>query len=278
MSKKLVLPSIVVAVIAVVSLFGALNISKAFAQAPTETPTASSTADTAVTTDATSAGQVVTKPQDADGLHGGKLGYSQQDLADALGVDLTTLQAAYTSANTEALKLAVEQGLITQAQADEITTRGLSNGPVGGFKHFAADDAQAGAIDYNTLLAKALGITTDQLNAAYLKAENTAIDNALTAGTITQAQADLMKGRAALAADSTFQSSIQSAYKAAVQQAVTAGIITQAQADAILQAQQNQSGSGLFGLGEGFGGHHGGHGGFRGGSADSDTASPTQQP
>ena len=280
MSKKIVLPSLAVAVIAVVTLFGVLNYNKAYAQTPIETPTTAATevvTDTTTTTD-----QVVPTTQDVDGKpHGGKVSYSQQHLADALGIDLAKLQAAYESANTEALKLAVEQGLITQAQADEITARGLSNGPIGGYKHLFSVDVANSGIDYNALLAKALGITTDQLSAAYQAAFTTAVNNAVTAGTLTQAQADLMIGRAALAADATFQSSIQSAYEAALQQAVTDGVITQAQADALLQAQQSQSGRNLFDFGGGFGGRHG-HGGFRDGSADTDSAKegtvPTQQP
>jgi len=54
-------------------------------------------------------------------------GFSQQELATALGIDLPTLQAAYKSANTEALKEAVSKGLITQQQADQITARALTN-------------------------------------------------------------------------------------------------------------------------------------------------------
>ena len=50
MSKKLVLPSLAVAVVAVVTLFGVLNFSKASAQTPTETPT---TIATEVVTDTT---------------------------------------------------------------------------------------------------------------------------------------------------------------------------------------------------------------------------------
>jgi hypothetical protein len=274
MSKKLVLPSLAVAVIAVITLFGVLNFSKANAQTPTETPTTT-------TTETTITDQDLSETQAVDGPHGGKLGYSQQDLADALGIDLTKLQAAYESANTEALKQAVEQGLITQAQADEITARGLSNGPIGGYKHLFSVDDSTSSIDYNALLAKALGIATDQLSAAYQAAYTTAVGQAVADGTLTQAQADLLIGRAALAADTKFQSSIQSAYEAALQQAVTDGVITQVQADAVLQAQQSQSGRNLFDFGGGFGGRHG-HGGFRDGSAEADgtkeSTVPTQQP
>lgn len=272
MSKKILLPTLLVAVIAVTTLFGVLNFSQVSAQTPTETP-----ADSEVTSDVSA-----TTTQEPGGRpHGDRVSYSQQDLADTLGIDLTELQAAYETANTEALKLAVEQGLITQAQADEMTARGLSSGPLGGFKHlFSVDDANS-SIDYKALLAEALGISSDELTSAYLTAYTTAVNQAVTDGTLTQAQADLMIGRAALAADATFQSSIQAAYEAAMQQAVTDGVITQAQADALLQAQQSRSWRNLFDFGGGLGGRHG-HGGLRGGSADHDGIQegtvPTLQP
>lgn len=261
MTKKIVLPSLI-GIIALALVFGAWNIGTAYAQTPTQTPS--------------------TTTPGADSPRGERVGVTQQGLADALGISLADLQAAYTSANTEYLKQAVEQGLLTQAQADEITARGLSGGQIRGFKHGIAAGATAAAIDYDALLAKALGITTDQLTAVRQKALATAVDAAVAAGTLTQAQADLIQGRAALAADSNFQSAMQSAYAAAVQQAVSSGVITQAQADAILQAQQNGSGRGFFGgfgLDDGFGGKHGRGGGFHGtpDGADSDTA-PTTTP
>ncbi len=53
------------------------------------------------------------QPSDRCGGPGGeKIGYTQSDLATALGIDLTRLQAAYQSANSEALKQAIAKGLI----------------------------------------------------------------------------------------------------------------------------------------------------------------------
>ena len=176
-------------------------------------------------------------------------GYSEQDLATALGIDVTKLQAAYTAANTEALKEAVSKGLITQDQADKMTARGINSRPMGGFGRPGAS-----GIDYNTLLANALGISTDQLQAAYKQAFDTNLDNAVKAGTITQAQADLEKGRNALSSNAKFQASLQSAYAAAVKQAVTDGVITQSQADQILKGQSGKGLPGGFGGFGGFGG------------------------
>ncbi|MGD0006426.1 MAG: hypothetical protein ABSE06_19620, partial [Anaerolineaceae bacterium] len=86
------------------------------------------------------------------------------------------------------------------------------------------------------------------------------------AGTITQAQADLEKGRNALSNNAKFQASLQSAYEAAVKQAVTDGVITQAQADQILKDQSGKGFPGGFGGLGGFGaqglGGSGGPGGF----------------
>ncbi len=161
---------------------------------------------------------------------GARTGYNNQDLATALGISLDELKTAYQKANQAALKQAVDQGLITQAQADEITTNG-SAFPLGGRW---ADWLSQKGIDFDTLLADALGITVDKLQAAYIQAFNTRIDQAVTNGKLTQAQADLMKGQNALYANKAFQSTMQTAYESAVKQAVTDGVITQAQADQIL--------------------------------------------
>jgi len=222
---------------------GALAFTNVFAQAATPTP-------------ASPNGQV--QPGIGKGMRGGFGGYSEQDLATALGIDVTKLQAAYATANAEALKQAVSKGLITQAQADQITAKGINNRPLGVF----GLDANSG-IDYNALLSNALGIDVTKLQAAYTQALNTNLDNAVKAGTITQAQADLEKGRYALANDSKFQSSMTSAYQAAVKQAVTDGVITQAQADQILQAQNGNDLPGILG-GRGGPGGRGGFGGPRG--------------
>jgi hypothetical protein len=183
-------------------------------------------------------------------------GVTDQGLATALGIDVTRLQAAYQTATAAALKQAVSAGLITQAQADQYTARGdVIRGPNG------AGWLTANGIDYNSLLANALGVSVDKLQAAYTQAFSASVDGAVQSGNMTQAQADLAKAQFALANSSKFQSNLQAAYKGAVQQAVTDGIITQAQADQILKAS---SGMGFPGL-DGFGGFGGGHGGFGGG-------------
>jgi hypothetical protein len=203
--------------------------------------------------------------------------YTEQDLATALGTTLAKLQAAEQSATTEALKEAVGAGLITQAQADQFAQRN----PNGYF-----DDnlpfLQGSTIDYNTLLANALGISADQLQTARQTAYFAAIDLAVTNGTLTQAQADLAKGSYALSNNTKFQASMKTAYMAAVNQAVTDGTITQAQADQLLSNYSNSSGMGWGGPGGhgGMGGHGGpgGPGPMGGAAPGNSTTAPSGTP
>ncbi len=225
MMKTKLIPWLAAGVMTLILAVGALGYRSVYAQATTPTPSAPSTTNPAPQQDGM---------RGARGMHEGA---TDQDLADALGIDLATLQAAETTANQKAVAQAVEQGLITQAQADQFLADG------GG--RMLRGWTEAG-IDYQALLADALGITTDKLQAARQTAANTAIDRAVEAGTITQEQADLMKGSSALFADAQFQASMTSAYEQAVQQAVTSGVITQAQADQILAQTNGQS---LFGRG-----------------------------
>jgi hypothetical protein len=164
-------------------------------------------------------------------------------LAEALGITTDELSAARQAAWEAGLVQAVEQGLITQAQADELLSSGRTPRVNG---HSSAWLAENG-IDFEALLANELGISVDQLEAAYATARNARIDQAVADGSLTEEQASLIKGRYALLADQKFQDSMQSAYEAAVQQAVEDGVITQEQADLIL-AQGS-----LFDLGGGHG-------------------------
>jgi hypothetical protein len=198
---------------------------------------------------------------------------TDQGLATALGIDVTRLQAAYQTATAAALKQAVAAGLITQAQADQFTARGdVLRGPEG------AGWLTANGIDYNSLLANALGISVDKLQAAYTQAFSANVASAVQNGYMTQAQADLAKAQFALANSTKFQSNLQAAYKAAVQQAVTDGTITQSQADQILKSSNGLGFPGLGGLGgfDGFGGGRGfGPHGFPGGVAPSNPNNST---
>lgn len=172
-------------------------------------------------------------------------------LAEALGISSADLQAAREEAATAAIEQAVQEGLITQEQADRLQERGA--GHFFGFGRFASD-----TIDPQALLAQALDISVDELQAAQQSARAAALDQAVADGRITQEQADLIQARQAL--QTYLKERMQNAYEEAVQQAVQDGVITQEQADQILS-----SGPGFFGP-ENHGGFHGrmGPGGFHG--------------
>jgi hypothetical protein len=215
------------------------------------------------------------------GRGGGPEGYSDDDLATALGITVDELSAARQKAYATALAQAVEKGLITQAQADELTTNGTAFPYGNRWDSWLAKNG----FDFDALLADSLGITVEKLQAAYTQAFNANIDQAVTNGTLTQEQADLRKGQYALRADKTFQASMQTAFEAAVQQAVKDGVITQAQADLILKNASNQGTGSFLDLGDprgsgDFGGGPGGgrHGGGRGDNAPAGTSTDTQTP
>ena len=237
---------VVTGALALVAVFGAFTFRSVYAQAATPTPGTSASP-------ALPLGQGFNKGRPAGPR--GEGGYTNAELAAALNITTDQLQTAYQTANAAALKEAVSKGLITQQQADQFSVDGFFPRQLG---------ARIG-IDYKALLAQALGISTDQLQAAYQQALNAHLDSEVANGNLTQAQADLIKGKNALANDAKFQAALQSAFTSAVNQAVTDGVITQAQADAILQ-QQAQGGPAPFGFAgpRGFSGPEFGHGFGRG--------------
>jgi lambda repressor-like predicted transcriptional regulator len=126
----------------------------------------------------------------------------QQLLADALGITVDELQAAFEQARTAAIEQAVEEGLITREQADEMLVwGGLGRKGFGGLRGFGGHmgrdfkSVPDSAIDGNALLADALGITVEELDAARETANQAAIDQAVKEGLITQEQADQMRAR-----------------------------------------------------------------------------------
>ncbi len=237
MKGKKIVTVLVASTLSVLAAAGFLTYKSAYAQSDTATPT-------------TPAQTEPSAPPDRGEMRGGmRGGSSDEDLATALGIDVTKLEEAKTAATAKALEQAVSDGVITQEQADQFSTEG----PRGGFPG-RKDWMNDSSIDFNALLAEALGISTDELQTAQQQAITISIDNAVTDGSLTEEQADQMKSRNALYADKTFQSSMQTAYESAVQQAVKEGVITQAQADSILKDGNVFSVRGEFG-------GHGRHGG-----------------
>jgi hypothetical protein len=184
-----------------------------------------------------------------------------KSLADALGITQETLQTAQTKAHGAAIAQAVKDGLITQAQADAMLNK------TGGQRGVHID-LRGAEIDQEALLADALGISVEKLQAAEETAFQAELSQAVTDGRMTQAQADQTQAERALAkyiAD-------KGLFAKAVQSAVTDGVLTQAQADAILSKAK----PGMFG-GLGFGGFDGGPG-MRGGPGGGHGGPPPQAP
>ena len=215
-------------------------------------------------------------------------------LIAALSVLLIGLLASVVLAQTATPEAETDN---SATPADGLSLRGLHHGFMSSGSS-ARSSARSSAHD--AYLAEALGITVEQLQAARRQATAAYLADAVTAGDITQEQADLMLARVALSdvidrqallaeglgmtveeltaaldggqslselmtaqginAD-TLQTNVQAAYEAAIARAVADGVITQAQADAVLAQESN--GFGLFG-GHGFGGHGGGRRGHHG--------------
>jgi hypothetical protein len=155
---------------------------------------------------------------DGWGRFGGKID-QEALLADALGITVEELQAAFEKAHIAGIQQALDEGLITQEQADMmLVQRQLRD-----------------YIDQDALTAKALGISVEELQAARDE-DKPLIVLAYELG-LDQA---------------TMRTNMQNAYQETIQQAVADGVITQDQADQILD-----------GPGFGFGGFRG-RGGFGG--------------
>ena len=181
-------------------------------------------------------------------------------LAEALGITEEELQTAKDAAAEAAVDKALELGLITETQAETLRERGQALPNFGRMFGMKSDE-----IDSEALLAEALGISVDELDAARETAVEARIAAAVEAGDLTQEEADLILARRALG--DFLAPRLESAYEEGIAAAVTEGIITQEQADAV-----QEDGFGLRGLRlmdhmGGFG-IRGGHGGGRMGHGD----------
>ena len=218
-------------------------------------------------------------------------------LADALNIDLETLEAAQESARATAIEQALAEGLITEEQAEM-----LLESPHGfGFHRGRGSRGFGESIDHEANLAEALNISIEELQDARQAAHEAALAELVDAGYLTEEQVDLMAAQQALkeaidreallaevldvsvteleAARTDRESmaalieesgltraeltgAMQAAHEAAVEQAIEDGVITSEQYEALQSA--GPAGRG-FGGGHGCGGHgRGGQQGFPG--------------
>jgi hypothetical protein len=186
-------------------------------------------------------------------------------LAEALDITVDELQNAYEAARVAAIKQAVDEGLLTQERADEMQVWG--GFAMRGLDRFgrAPRGFDGSSIDEQSLLADALGITVDDLQAARERANEAAVAQAIEEGLITQEQAAEMQARRSLMSyldrgallaqalgvseedvesatlsdliaqqgldAATVRENLAAAYADALDQAVQDGVITQEQAD-----------------------------------------------
>ena len=105
----------------------------------------------------------------------GGLSDRDQSLADALGIDLEALQTAQQAARIAMIDQAVADGLLTEAQGEQMKLLG------GGFGRGGRS-----GYDEDQYLADALGISVEELQAAELSSYATELAAAVEAGTITR--------------------------------------------------------------------------------------------
>jgi lambda repressor-like predicted transcriptional regulator len=168
---------------------------------------------------------------DMGGFRGGPGGFfggnidRQTLLADALGITVDELDAAVEKADLAGVQQALADGWLGQNQADLMT----------------AQIKLRNYMDHNAMLAEALGVTAEELQAA--RADG-------------QSMRTLLDEKGLDSAD--VATAMQTAFQEQLDKAVADGVITQAQADLL----QNQGG--MFGRGFGKGGPGGFGGGPRG--------------
>lgn len=186
-------------------------------------------------------------------------GGSDEDLAAALGISVEDLTAAVEKAFTSAVDAALEAETITASQAETLKA-GNAN-----FRSLYRYLGEAELAEFNKdiYLAEALGITEEDLAAAFAAVKQARVDQLVADGTITQEEADLQAAYQALRESTTFEASMKQAMTEAINAEVQAGTLTQAQADLLIANLDEMPmgfGMGMHGMRgmEGFGGV-GGH-------------------
>lgn len=179
-------------------------------------------------------------------------GQDEELLAEALGISVDDLAAAQDEARLAAIDQALAEGSITAEQAEQLRE---GSGP------FGRRGPHMGAS--SELLAEALGISVEELQAAQAEVHAARLAELVEAGVLTQEEADLMAAREAVQSyvdQEALSAALQNAYAEAVAAALADGAITEAQANQLLEEMPTFS----FGFRGFFGGAPGRHHGFHG--------------
>jgi sulfur carrier protein ThiS len=178
----------------------------------------------------TAVAQAASGPRTSTGSIAGHGGFGhwlvdmQALLAEALGIEVEELEAAQQAANEAAIQQLLDQGQLSEEQADLAS----------------AANVLKSYLDREAFVAEALGISVADLKAAVAEG---------------QTLSDLLDEQGLDSAN--YRENLAAAEQAAIAQAVEDGVITQEQAD-----QLQERGPGRFGFGPGRGGFH--PGGFFG--------------
>ena len=174
----------------------------------------------------TAVAQAASGPRTSSGSVAGHGGFGhwlvdmQALLAEALGIEVGELEAAQQAANEAAIQQLLDQGQLTEEQAELAS----------------AANRLKSYLDHEEFVAEALGISVDELEAAI--AEGQTLSDLLDAQGMDSA---------------AYRENLAAAQQAAIAQAVEDGAITQEQAD-----QLQEFGLGHFGFGTGRHGFRGG--------------------
>lgn len=159
-------------------------------------------------------------------------------LAEALGISVDELEAAFEAVHTKIINEAVSDGLITEEQANDM----LENTPPVGSRHMRFPGHFMRGEDFNTLLAEELGIDAETLNAAFQEVQVTMLEQALADGKITQDEFEMSQLRMKM--NPYFEEAFSEAYQNAIAAALEDGTITEEQAE-LLQENGGRFGPGF---------------------------------
>lgn len=186
---------------------------------------------------------------------------SDEDLAAALGISVEDLNAAVEKAFASAVDAALDAEYLTASQAETLKAGSASFRSL--YRYLS--ETERAELEQDAFLAEALGISAEELQAAYDAVRQARIDAMVAEGTLTQEEADLQAAYQALRGSTTFEATMKQAMTDAINAEVAAGTLTQAQAD-LLIANLDESPMG-FGMGMhgmrgmegagGMGGHRG---------------------